>query len=260
MTPKIIHYVWVGSKMSARQHAYLDTWRATNPDMELREWNESNIDLQIPLIADAYRRKRWATVADAVRLMAVHEYGGVYLDVDFKLFKPLGRLLDLDCFFSFQTETRSADWVANGVFGATPKHWFIAKALTRLLTMRPNLLGIERPTKYGPKLITKLLTSHGLDHYSDEGVFVQGVYVCPTKVFFPFQWFEQFSESCVGETTIGAHFWEKSWEQDVPKWIRALRVAHSFVMQKKTTRPALDHRLGVQAATLGSRDGKTSIT
>ena len=228
MIPKIIHYVWVGNTMSPHQQAYLDTWRKTNPDFELREWNESNINFQIPLIAEAYRRERWATVADAVRLMAVYEHGGIYLDVDFKLFRPFGFLVDLDCFFSFQTETRSSDWVANGVFGAAPKHWFVEKALTRLLMIRPNPLGIERPTKYGPKLITNLLISHGLDHYSPQGVFVQGIYLCPVSTFFPFHWTEAFDENCVTDETIGAHFWEKSWEKNVPPLVRGLRFARSL--------------------------------
>lgn len=250
MIPKIIHYVWVGSSMSGRQRAYLDTWRATNPDCELREWNESNINFQIPLIADAYRKKRWATVADAVRLMAVYEHGGIYLDVDFRLFRPLGHLFDMDCFFAFQTEARSADWVANGVFGATPKHWFIAKALTRLLTIRPNPLGLERPTKYGPKLITKLLVSHGLDYYSPKGVSVQGIYVCPTTTFFPFHWDEQFTEECVSQTTIGAHFWEKSWEQDLPEWLRVLCSVRSLIRRKKLYPRAIEYPIEPETATL----------
>jgi mannosyltransferase OCH1-like enzyme len=45
MIPKRLHYVWVGSKLPAKQRDFIDSWRATNPDYEIVCWNEDNIDL-----------------------------------------------------------------------------------------------------------------------------------------------------------------------------------------------------------------------
>jgi hypothetical protein len=225
--PRLIHYVWVGGELPPKQRSYIESWKATNPNFELIEWNDNNIDYRVPLVAGAYRRKQWATVSDVVRLMAVYRHGGIYLDTDFRLFRPLDPLLPHECFYSFQVPQRCADWVANGVFGAVPNHWFIGQALSVLLGIRPNLFRFERPTKYGPKLITKLLISHGLDRYCPEGVSVQGIYLCPTQFFFPFHWTESFTESCIRNDTIGAHFWEKSWERSIPAPLRILRGAYS---------------------------------
>ena len=43
--------------------------------------------------------------------------GGIYLDTDFRVFKPLDRLLNYHCFYGFQHEWHATDWVAPGAFG-----------------------------------------------------------------------------------------------------------------------------------------------
>jgi mannosyltransferase OCH1-like enzyme len=194
-------------------------------------WDESNIDFSIPMIQTAYQRKEWAKVADVVRLLAVAKYGGVYLDTDFKVFKPLDRLLVHNCFYGFQVETASPDWVANGAFGAIPEHWFIQEALTRVLAIRRKPFGLNRPTEFGPKLITALLRKYGLHDYSRNGLYVRDVFLVPTPVFYPFAWNEQFNERCITDQTLAAHFWaesegrEPSWVSSLPAFLRMARRA-----------------------------------
>jgi len=144
MIPKRLHYVWVGSKLPDKQRAFIESWRETNPDYEIICWNEDNIDLKLPPIARAYARRRWATVADIARLIAVHKYGGIYLDTDFQVFRPLDRLLVYRCFFAFQFEFHPTDWICNGVFGAEPGHPFIALALDEILRLKSSWLGVDR--------------------------------------------------------------------------------------------------------------------
>jgi len=226
MIPKRLHYVWVGGEMPRKQRAYIDSWRTTNPDYEIVGWNEENIDLTLPPIAHAYARRRWSTVADIVRLMAVHEQGGIYLDTDFQVYRSLDRLLEHRCFFAFQHQQHPTDWVCNGVFGAVPGHPIIARARDAVLQLSPSRFGLHRPTRYGPKLVTRLLREAGLRHYSPAGVMVGDVFVCPTSFFFPFSHDETFNEACIGSDTLAAHFWEKSWEKDVPlpiRWAQSMR-------------------------------------
>ncbi len=220
MIPKHIHYVWVGGPLPAAQRAYIDSWRETNPDYAFTLWNESNIDFSIEMVRRAYDERKWAKVADIVRLAAVLRHGGIYLDTDIRLCKPLDPLLRHNCFFGFQTEQPTKDWVASGVFGAEPGHWFIARALTTLLSIRSLPGNMERPTKFGPKLITRLLVAEGLQSYSAEGAQVKDVFVCPTKAFFPYPFGAEYHSSCITSDTYGVHFWERSWERTVPAWIR----------------------------------------
>jgi mannosyltransferase OCH1-like enzyme len=226
MIPKRLHYVWVGSKLPSRQRGFIDSWRETNPGFEIVEWNEDNIDMKIPAIARAYARRRWATVADIARLIAVYQQGGIYLDTDFRVFRPLDGLLRHPCFFVFQYEQHPTDWVCNGVFGAVPGHPFVARAMETAMRIRGNPLGLDRPTKHGPKLITRLLRAEGLTHYSDSGVTLRDIFICPKTMFFPFDYGEEFTEDCLTANTLAAHFWERSWSKDLPapiRWAQSVR-------------------------------------
>ena len=71
MIPKLIHYCWFGGKEkpdSVKQ--CIESWKKYCPDYEIREWNESNFDIQAnDYCREAYEAKRWAFVADYARLM-----------------------------------------------------------------------------------------------------------------------------------------------------------------------------------------------
>ena len=47
-----------------------------------------NLD-EIPYMREAYDAKKWAFVSDVARLLILYKYGGVYLDTDVELLKPL---------------------------------------------------------------------------------------------------------------------------------------------------------------------------
>jgi glycosyl transferase-like sugar-binding protein len=226
MIPKRLHYVWVGSRLPDKQRAFIDTWQETNPDYELVKWNEDNIDMKLPAIAQAYARGRWATVADIARLFAVYEYGGIYLDTDFQVYRSLDSLLTHRCFFVFQYDEHPTDWVCNGAFGAEAGHPFVGQVIKAIQQIRSAPLGLERPTKYGPKLITRLLRERGLRHYSPQGVHIGDIFVCPRTMFFPFAEGEEFTADCLSDDTLAAHFWNKSWSKDVPtpiRWAQSVR-------------------------------------
>jgi hypothetical protein len=222
MIPKLLHYVWVGGPMPDNQRRYLDTWQEYNPDFKITCWNEQNIDMTQPIISDAYKRKKWAKVADIARLQAVLQQGGIYLDTDFKVVKSLAPLLRHKCFYGFQTKEPGPDWLGNGAFGAEPGHWFIQEAVDGLYAMRRSLLP-ERPTSFGPKHITRLLRVHGLKKYDDQGVMVRDVYIAPVPVFYPFSHGETFTPACITQDTLAVHFWEGSWKGTIPLPVRAAK-------------------------------------
>ena len=64
------------------------------PDAHIVRWDESNYAVNsVPYVAAAYRAKKWAFVSDYVRLDVVFREGGIYLDTDVELLKPLDPLL-----------------------------------------------------------------------------------------------------------------------------------------------------------------------
>ena len=61
---KIIHYIWFGGNpISELTKKCIQTWKKFLPDFEIKEWNESNFDVnQCPFVKEAYEQKKWAFV------------------------------------------------------------------------------------------------------------------------------------------------------------------------------------------------------
>ena len=96
MIPKIIHYCWFGGKpLPKMAQKCKDSWKRYFPDYEIREWNESNFDVQkYEYSRFCFENKQWAYLSDFVRLVVVEEYGGLYFDTDVEVVRRPDELLD----------------------------------------------------------------------------------------------------------------------------------------------------------------------
>ncbi|MCM1577549.1 MAG: glycosyl transferase [Ruminococcus sp.] len=129
MIPKIIHYCWFGGKpLTELAQRCIASWKKFCPDYEIIRWDESNMDISsIAYMKEAYEEKAWAFVSDVARLQAVMKYGGIYLDTDVELIKPLDDLLSNNAFAAIEENDRY--FVALGLgFGAQKGSEFV-KAL-----------------------------------------------------------------------------------------------------------------------------------
>ncbi len=104
MIPKTIHYCWFGKNpYSKLMNHCIKTWKEHLTDYEFIEWNEDNFDINSnKYVSEAYSAKKWAFVSDYVRLWAIYNYGGVYLDTDVEVLKSLNDLLDNKAFTGFE--------------------------------------------------------------------------------------------------------------------------------------------------------------
>jgi hypothetical protein len=92
---KIIHYCWFGPKIPLETADRIRRWQKLHPSWELRRWDEKNIDLQgCPYAEARLRDKEWSYLSDYVRLQALSLEGGVYLDADVEVLKPIDSFLD----------------------------------------------------------------------------------------------------------------------------------------------------------------------
>ena len=79
------------------------SWHKFMPDWVYKLWNEDNFDIKCtPYTAEAYAAKKYAFVTDYVRLYALKTEGGIYMDTDVEILKPLDDLLQLKAFTGYE--------------------------------------------------------------------------------------------------------------------------------------------------------------
>lgn len=107
MIPKIIHYCWFGGNpLPELAQKCIASWKKYCPDYEIKEWNESNFDLNCcDYVREAYEAKKWAFVSDVARLYAMVTEGGIYMDTDVEVIKPLDSLLHYQAVSGFESNT-----------------------------------------------------------------------------------------------------------------------------------------------------------
>ena len=104
MIPQIIHYCWFGNgEMPQLAKDCIASWHKYMPDWEYKLWNEDNFDVySIPYTKEAYEAKKYAFVSDYVRLYVLNKEGGLYLDVDFEVYRSFDNLLHWNAFAGFE--------------------------------------------------------------------------------------------------------------------------------------------------------------
>ena len=129
MIPKKIHYCWIGGNpLPELAIKCIESWKKYCPDYEIIEWNEKNYDFRKnQFMREAYDEKKWGFVPDYARLDIIYEHGGIYLDTDVEIIKPLDSLLKEQGFAGME----QPGIVALGLgFGAEPKLPLIKELMT----------------------------------------------------------------------------------------------------------------------------------
>lgn len=111
---KTIHYCWFGkNKKSKLIKKCIDSWKKYCPNYEIKEWNEDNFDINCcQYVKEAYENKKWAFVSDYCRFFILYNYGGIYLDTDVEIIKPIDDLPDT--FAGFENDRIIASGLIRG--------------------------------------------------------------------------------------------------------------------------------------------------
>ncbi len=117
MIPKIIHYCWLSNEPYPQKIAQcIDSWKKYLPDYEFVKWDFSKINKSdFKWVSDAYDNKRYAFAADYIRVYAVYNYGGIYLDTDVEVLKSFDDLLTFPYFMCYEYKK---DQIEAATFGA----------------------------------------------------------------------------------------------------------------------------------------------
>ena len=84
MIPKTIHYCWLsGEDYPSNIKQCMDTWKSAFQDYRFLKWDADRFDVESNCFAaEAYRHRKWAFASDYIRLYALYNLGGIYLDCD----------------------------------------------------------------------------------------------------------------------------------------------------------------------------------
>lgn len=127
MIPKTIHYCWFGENpLPALAIKCIESWEKHLPDYEIIEWNESNFDLdKFPFAKEALEHKKYAFITDVCRLYVLKEHGGIYMDTDVEVLKPLDIFLEKAAFSGFEND----DFVPTGIMASEKDGTWVTELL-----------------------------------------------------------------------------------------------------------------------------------
>lgn len=204
MIPKIIHYCWFGNNPKTKVfNDCLESWLKYSPDYKIIEWNETNSkQFSNPFYNNALRKKKYAFVSDYLRTKVLNEFGGIYLDTDMLLLKPIDELLEYNFFSGFEVKGR----VAFGLFGGVANHHFFSK----MLTFYENNYFDE----FNPPIITHTFK----DLINLKNINKNEILLGP-KYFYPltYQDREKDYKLFTLHESLAVHLWEHSWKLEPKK-------------------------------------------
>lgn len=152
------------------------------PDWEYVLWNEDNFDVSSYFYTqEAYDAKKYAFVSDVARLKALKENGGIYLDVDFEVYKPFDELLQNVAFVGF--EGSKTNPIMMGVLGSIPEGDWVSRQLERYRGRHFIVNDIPDMTT-NVRFVTDWMIKQGFLPNGQEQI-VSGIHIYPVDYFCP---------------------------------------------------------------------------
>lgn len=134
--PKKIHYTWFSTDpFPEKVQRCIDSWKKHLSDYEFILWDYERVkNIDNLFMQQALQEEKWAFASDFVRLFAIYNEGGIYLDTDAMVYKSLNSFLDLPCFIgqenSFHLVGRElTSFLSSHCFGAEKNNRFIGECL-----------------------------------------------------------------------------------------------------------------------------------
>jgi len=208
------------------------SWRKFAPNWEIREWDieqlkgiGKNSDRNLPAFVEgALKARKWAFASDWARFAIVAAEGGVYLDVDVELIKPIDGLVSEGSFFALSTD--EPRWVDPGLGFAAEKGDSVCAEIARkyeTMTFDPAC----HLSQTCPAIVNSIVKNHPERR------------LLPSAVFNP-------KGNCAGEIritddTLAIHHYAASWFNwkqrlvyvtlprlgiDIGKWMRWWKARH----------------------------------
>ena len=220
MIPKIIHYCWLSSDpIPESLQKCMDSWKEFLPDYEFVLWNFERFPRgKSKWVDEAFDNKKYAFAADYIRLYALCNYGGIYLDMDVEVLKDFTPFLNLRTMMCWQNQQAGLEVAAFGVEKGMLWIKEILDSYERKSFVRKNGSFDMEPL---PTVVEKFLGQNGFilrNVYSnDEAVAVEKmgeIPVFPPEFFSP-KSYKTGKLEC-SSNTYSVHHFAGSWLVDTP--------------------------------------------
>ena len=211
--PKVIHYCWFGKgKMPKLANKCIESWKKYCPDYKIICHNEDNFDMtQNRYLNEAYKAGKWAFVSDYARLKIIYDNGGIYLDTDVELIKPIDDLLKLDGFMGFDEK----GIVATGLgFGAQKGNKIVSEFLKDYDNIPFALPDGSYDLTPCPDRNTESLKRLGMDVNNKNQKFMDMTFL-PSEFLCPMDYYT--GKKTITENTYSIHHYSASWTSKVTK-------------------------------------------
>lgn len=216
MIPKILHLCWLsGDPYPPKIQKCLDSWKKYLPDYEVMLWDLNRFDLNSsPWVKQAFNAKKYAFAADYIRMYALYNYGGIYLDSDVEILKSFDDFLHLPYFAGAET----AGTIEAAIMGAEKGCDWIKVCLDyyegRNFIKEDGQMDIRMLPEILTETIQKLKPIHNLPSGSSindlKNIDMQKeVYVLPCEYFSP-KIFDS-REVVLTPQTYAIHHYQNSW-------------------------------------------------
>lgn len=220
MIPKVIHRT-IHRDTNEVIEACWEKMQQLHPEWEFKTWYDED---EYPYVGEHLSKcPSGAFKADLIRLDVLYRFGGVYLDSDVYLVKPIDELLEHEAFCSGEYDVA----FGNIAFGAVAEHPAIKAALevaiAKVDDVAPTITfyseGVKNPQAWGPFVHTQAFLSR------------DDIVRLPTKSFQPYLLNQEVDKSVVPlwrpradvaikesgpltEETYGVHLNNWSWNED----------------------------------------------
>lgn len=207
MIPKTIHYCWFGrGQKPLLAEKCIESWKKHCPDYEIIEWNEDNFDIgSNQYVAEAYKSKKWAFVTDFVRLWALYNYGGVYMDTDVEVLKSLDPYLKHRAFSGFENATQ----IPTGIMACEKGFELFKELLDYYDSARFILTDGSLNLTTNVVTITNQMKRHGFKANNQYQV-LDGYAFYPNNIFCPY--LERLGDRSYMKDTVTIHHFAGSWK------------------------------------------------
>lgn len=134
----------------------MESWQRYLPDYQFVLWDRERIsEIDCSWVNSAIAAKKWAFAADYIRLYALYNYGGIYLDCDVEVIKPFDDLLERSYFVGRETHKNV---IEAAVIGAEPSLNWLKDALDWYESKEFNVTQLNNPAIAIPVILKNVLS------------------------------------------------------------------------------------------------------